>query len=87
MTCGSPNTSEQSRWQTVEATLLASLRCQPLLIVIRPERSDFEGEDSERGDGLEVCASQYTLEEWNGGMSNWDGQAHAGKGAGWGEVA
>ena len=47
MTCGSLNTSEQSRWQTVEESLLASLRCQPLLIVIRPERSDLEGEDSE----------------------------------------
>ena len=47
MTCGSLNTSEQSRWQTVEESLLASLRCQPLLIVIRPEQSDLEGEDSE----------------------------------------
>ena len=43
MTCGSPNTSEATAWSLREEALLASLRNQPLLIVVRPDASDLQG--------------------------------------------
>ena len=43
MTFGSPNTSESGLWLKREEALIASLRDQPLLIVVRPDASDLQG--------------------------------------------